>query len=419
MKTELAYGYITYQTLNGEVHTYSFDNLITRIDLSLKLISRIIKIYRCDKIIYLDLKNNELVTVPNFRMHSLQELWLSGNKLTSVPNFSSMPALQNLLIGFNKLTSIPDFNYMPLLRKLSLAGNHLSTIPDFTDLPRLEKLWLYSNRLRSVPNFTNLPNLVELALTDNQLTTIPDFNNVPTLRDLSISSNQLTTLPISIANLRNVTYFVYNNNPIEYINPVLLRWINQVQNHALTKKLNIYTDDQNVHNRQIQESMCKSIYRILETDSVISEEICIDQIMIDDTITVTTKQVIAEYTQNKEIHSVINITFGELLRVIWNIIQVHPDQVEIKKCLNSEMTDSICKCFTGRLSRLVNTLNGFDPRVEIRISNNEAIGNIIIMTRNRILDNYSVQSHRDLFRKEMIERNFDQATIEEWLQFID
>ena len=47
------------------------------------------------------------------------------------------------------------------------------------------------------------------------------------------------------------------------------------------------------------------------------------------------------------------------------------------------MSDSLCKCFTGRMSRLINCLNGFDELVQINISENEQIGQIIILVREQ------------------------------------
>jgi len=44
---------------------------------------------------------------------------------------------------------------------------------------------------------------------------------------------------------------------------------------------------------------------------------------------------------------------------------------EIKEVLNEEIKDSLCKCFTGRLSRMINCLSGFDPRVQVKISESE------------------------------------------------
>ena len=58
-------------------------------------------------------------------------------------------------------------------------------------------------------------------------------------------------------------------------------------------------------------------------------------------------------------------------------------QIEIQKRMNEEMLDSECKCFTGRISRLVNCLSGYSDKVVIQISENEEINNIISVIINK------------------------------------
>jgi len=47
------------------------------------------------------------------------------------------------------------------------------------------------------------------------------------------------------------------------------------------------------------------------------------------------------------------------------------------------MQESECKCFTGRISRLVICLSGYSDKVEIKISENEEISNIINIIMNK------------------------------------
>jgi len=251
------------------------------------------------------------------------------------------------------------------------------------------------------------------------LTTVPDFHNLPLLQQLWLDYNRLTAIPTAFINLRRITHFDYSGNPIEYINPILQRWINQIGLQNNIRKLNIYTDDQNVHNSRIQESIRQSIYRVLETKPRLDIITCIDQILKDKDLNMVTIEALVEYSKDKDIHSIIGITFSELLNVVWDLIQKHEARSEIKKVLNQEMTDSICKCFTGRLARLINSLNGFDPRVSIQISDTEAVGNIIVLIRDKLGQSYSVEIHRELFQKEMTDRGFEQTIIDEWMQFID
>ena len=83
--------------------------------------------------------------------------------------------------------------------------------------------------------------------------------------------------------------------------------------------------------------------------------------------------------------------------------------------LNEEMKDSLCKCFTGRLSRLVNCLNGFDDRIKVRMSESNEISNIIILIRNRYPD---IEDQKREITKELLERGYDNSTIIEWLSYL-
>ena len=88
--------------------------------------------------------------------------------------------------------------------------------------------------------------------------------------------------------------------------------------------------------------------------------------------------------------------------------------------MNTEMNDALCMCFTGRISRLVNCLNGFDLDVVIHIASNEQIGNIIILTKKKLDDNgeYNTKKHRELVKTELRERRYDETIINEWLGYI-
>jgi len=145
-------------------------------------------------------------------------------------------------------------------------------------------------------------------------------------------------------------------------------------------------------------------------ENKIMNEILNDNILI-------CKELLFEYSSCTEYHSILLITFKELLCYVWILIN---NNDEIKKILNIEMVDSKCKCFTGRLSRLVNCLNGYSDLVEIKISDNEQISNIIIMIKNQLeLNNeYTIEKHKDILIKELKLRNYNDIIINEWLEYI-
>jgi len=79
--------------------------------------------------------------------------------------------------------------------------------------------------------------------------------------------------------------------------------------------------------------------------------------------------------------------------------------------------NSLCKCFTGRLSILINCLNGFDPRVQVKISEYDSIANIIILIRNKYDDD--IEKQRLEVTKELTERGYDKQIINEWLSYLE
>ncbi len=81
------------------------------------------------------------------------------------------------------------------------------------------------------------------------------------------------------------------------------------------------------------------------------------------------------------------------------------------------MSDSICKCFTGRLSRLINTLNGFDERIIIKISDNDSIGNIIVIIIAKNKDK-NITEQKAICKVELLSRGYELNIIDEWIDYI-
>ena len=221
--------------------------------------------------------------------------------------------------------------------------------------------------------------------------------------------------PIEILQNRNLNRFDYIGNQIEYIPPNVKRFLNR-----LHYRQDVYNDKQSVHNHQIQESIRNSINKIISVKPKIRNKKMLSQIMNDDILTNKTKELLLEYYNQTDVHSVLYITFGELLLHVWDRIIKSSHSNEIKQIMNTEMNDALCVCFTGRISRLVNVLNGFDPDVVIHIASNEQIGNIIILTKRKLDDNgeYNTEKHREIVRTELIERGYDETIINEWLGYL-
>jgi WD40 repeat protein len=123
-------------------------------------------------------------------------------------------------------------------------------------------------------------------------------------------------------------------------------------------------------------------------------------------------EAIIEYCNDDTVHSIFNITFKELFIIVFDIIINHQYKEELLKILDTEMKDSICKCFTGRITRLVNVLNGFDSNIKIEINETEQIGAVLSLLRDKYSNDEEFKKEAE---KELKERGYNDETIKRWL----
>ena len=372
-----------------------------------------------EKVHTLDMYNNQLINIPESfgQLVNLQTLDLRRNKLINIPDsFGQLMNLQKLNLGANQLINIPEsFGQLVNLQTLGLCDNQLTSLPEsFGQLHNLEILDLSANRLTSLPeSFGQLGNLDSLYSHCNQLTSIPEsFGQLRNLQILNLTHNKLTSLPPLLGTLRRLEEFYYSNNPIEHIPANVLRMINRTETVQ-----GVYTDTQSVHNSSIQKSLLDSVNRLLAIPIPNGE--VINSILTDSFLTEDTKARLIEYSEDTSVHTVLNLTFSEMLVVVWNRISTLDSQDEIKKTLNAEMQDAECKCFTGRISRLVNCLAGYDDLVVVEIADSEQIGTIVELVRSQLDENYTVEEHRRLVSEALAERGYSREVIDEWIRYIE
>lgn len=423
-------------------------------------------ISRMINLVEIDISNNKLIKLSHeiCNLPNLILLNVSNNKLNTLPcNIGNLKNLEKLDISYNYIKKLPQsIGYLESLSQLNATCNRIQYLPvTFTCLSKLQTLDLTRNRLKTLPNmigncetlsilnlddnkikqlpdtFYNLVNLTFISIIGNRLISIsPEISNLSYLTTLQLRHNNLTTLPITIARLRRLQVLEITSNPIEYIAPQ----VRNVLNRRYNIQMNVYNDGQNVHNHSIQESIIQSIEKIMSkplkrfldkpnpdtsnpdtpipdiTDIIKNE-------LINSGLSVTVIEAILEYCDDDSIHSVLNITFKDLFIYVWDFIINQSDEMQktLKNILNDEMLDSTCKCFTGRLSRLINVLNGISPDVIIHIADNEQIANIIkivgenLHTRN----SYTIEKHREEVKRELEERGYSENTIAEWIAYLE
>ena len=292
------------------------------------------------------------------------------------------------------------------------------------NFPSLQELSCSYNNLNSLPEHLNLPSLQIFNCSYNNLSSLPEHLNLPLLEQFYCNNNNLSSLPLSLMNCRNLREIKYEGNPIANLPLQLVRFINRLR-QANINCFNIYNDIQNVHNSNIQLSIKESIEKIsLRTDIPKYNKDELNDYIINDEI-LNCKEQLIEYINDDSVHSLLLLTFSE---VLWFVIQTiekdFPEDEtknEIKRILNEDMNDSLCKCFTGRISRVINCLSGFSDLVKIEIKDESQIGNVIVLIKNQLSeqDNYTVEKHKKLVKHELIERGYEIDIINKWLEYIE
>jgi Leucine-rich repeat (LRR) protein len=325
-----------------------------------------------------------------------------------------------------KLNNVNDIYTIPnptTVKSLDLSSSNITYLDKdiFKHLTNLTGLDLYYNKLSHLDKyiFNNLTNLQTLHIDKNNLTHLDKniFKNLINLQYLYLSNNNLKSLPSSIINCRNLTNIYYYNNEINYMPPNIQRFLNNLK--QTSKKLQIYNDSQNIHNHHIQECIKTSLENILNYPKTINKDLLTNE-LLNSKMNDKSLRLLLEYTQDDSVHSVLNITFEEaLLHVLEYInLELKDNRNDILNILETEILDSECKCFTGRISRLINCINGYTQLVKVEIPDNMAISNIIIMVKNSYKGD-NVDELKGLVKTELLERGYVLDTIIEFLEYVD
>jgi len=198
------------------------------------------------------------------------------------------------------------------------------------------------------------------------------------------------------------------------IYPPITRWIHNIQNRSKTSQ-NVYQNKQSVHDHNIEKTTNESVINFV-TSFKYQKTRNLEILINDLNVSITSKQLLLNYSLEDYIHSVLQMKYSEILEPVLYFIINHEHKEELLKILDQEIIESQGKCLQGRISRTINILNGYHDSVKIKISDNEQISNLIITLQNKF---NNLSELKDNFIKEMLERNYNKEIIDEWIKHID
>ena len=349
------------------------------------------KCNNCDKYFKQLPQNIRYVEITNCRLTNIKYL------INSDYNYNNFETLN---LSFNHLTTIP---FLPnKLISLNLSNNGIAKILDNAFFPEeIQNIDLSFNQLNDLPeSILNLNNDCNLILMPNYFW-FNSYSNISLNKEVKdyhilIADRFFNSCLVDKLNrVRNIMnnnleriveneMGVYNNNIGDN-----LFIINNIKNKINIKVKTTAEQAQNVHNSDIQDSFSESVITIMKHDLPKTSNYLnrIWYYYIFDGINIFQNLLfLSNIFYNCNLTTIVSragVTYGEIMERIWTITQNHNNKKEIRKILRDEINSGIGMCFTGQVTRLVNSLSGFVDGIQISYSENEQINNAVIATMRR------------------------------------
>lgn len=357
------------------------------------------------KLKYLVISYSDFPTLDCFSAPNLKYLSIFKSNIPTI-NFECFPKIEILDLFKCQTENLLNLQLLPL------KNIHIQTFNNFPvdNVPStIKRGTFYRCGLREFP-YERFPRLKFLDLSWNEIESLDGIENCQMLTHLNIKCCLIRELR-PLRALQHLRYVASDMDLMENQDPATARYLQRLM---LRGEMGIYNDVQNVHDSTVQNSVTESVNNLLK-DPVVSLDL---ESIIDSELSEKTKEAIIEYCAIPDVHSVHDLTFGELFAYIWARIQDHDSREEMYKILEEQIADAECMCFTGRFSRVISVLIGFYDDIQIHISNSSRISSIIINIGKRI-DPYDANKHREEAIRILKDIGYDQDTIESWVSAIE
>ena len=385
---------------------------LVKLDFSNNRVTTLKPISMCVNIQELSCWNNLITTLePILSFVNLQILDCSHTQITTLEPLSSCTNLRWLRCYDTKIKTLEPLSSCVNLQELECAGNTISSLNPLSSCVNLYRLICCNNRIKSLEPLSACVNLRDLFCYNNQIKSLDPLSVCVNLRMLECQNNQITSLNPLIY-LHHIDYLKIEGNPIEPPSIQVQRFLERIR--RLNNKSSVYHDRQNVHDITIQKSVCDSLQNLLKDKKT---DFNLD-VIINSPLDDKTKNILIEYCQDESIHSIHLVTYQELLGYVWNRITKSDNKTELLKIFKEQISDSECKCFTGRFNRTLSVLVGFYDDIKVEISDNSRIGAIILLSKDQV-DPYDVDAHKGLAMKLLIEAGYSESEVRSWIDAIN
>ena len=311
-------------------------------------------------------------------------------QITRIP--SNLEAFQWLEELYIKQCNIPTCttSFPPTLRNLTISYCLMHTFePACMDIANMATIDLSFNKLERIPNVLESFSGV-LSIKGNDIWFM-EFSSLP-LHRIESADELIIAYKfglVSTASLKRAIHELNAKKKLQDAKTLETLIETEFQNRtqktdANTPKLGTASNKQNIHLKSIQDSTKESIKYLTENIQPYTQDV--DELLNDAIKSLKCNKKEAQRIRSFKKHSKhpqYSVTTIEVFSRVYTIARSHPHAEAIFEILKEEIEDGLKTCFTGLVSRIVGSLNGFVEYIKINISNREEMLNTIVALRRK------------------------------------
>lgn len=338
------------------------------------------------------------------------EIIIEGDK--QLEDLELHDCLNIRVINCPLVKSIPDIGAFNLLESMTLSHLSLTTftgrLPATLSSLRIKYCGLQEFRPE------NVVNLVELDLSFNKLKEIPacisqfkamNENMRVSLRNNDFWFEMYSNLPYSmispgvvnelrqahslgLVGTAKLKYAVHCLNQKEFTEEAtqLAQLVNiELEQRRVQEAKTTYNDKQNVHLTSVQKAFRESLKYVMAYTPQNTYRDGLPGILKTLKFDRKTEKKVKN-SWNLQTTTADGYTYQQIMLKVYMIINDEKDKETRESMLQSfkeEIKQGVDTCFTGQVTRLVNSLGGYNVNIKVGISRNEEIANSILVLRKK------------------------------------
>ena len=158
-----------------------------------------------------------------------------------------------------------------------------------------------------------------------------------------------------------------------------------------TTLLTTYDNKQNVHLSSVQDNMQTAINTLfnIRVKAIMSFACVVKMLQSEHNLSRKTIEFLEKTSEKDLYHTGYNLGYQRLFEQVYAVISESTYKADLIKIFIEEISETADNtCLTGKMTRMVNVLNGFVMDISVGISKTEEMSNSIIVLRNKYAKMY-------------------------------